>query len=43
LLAKNPLVAPIILTLIVLLLVFRYGRKPIMRMIKGKKDNDKGN
>ena len=41
LLAKNPILAPTILLVILLLLIFRYGRKPIMRMIKGKKDNDK--
>ena len=40
-LAKNPLVAPITLVVIVLLLVFRYGRKPIMNLIKGKKDDKK--
>lgn len=40
-LAKNPLIAPIALTVIVLLLVFRYGRKPIMNLIKGKKDDKK--
>src|SRR3989344_4615678 len=41
-LTKNPLVAPGILAAIVLLLVFRYGRKPIMNMMKGKKkDEDK--
>lgn len=34
---KNPLIAPIALVAILLLLVFRYGRKPIMRLIKGKK------
>lgn len=44
LLIKNPLLAPVILIIIVLLLVFRYGRKPIMRFFKGKKnDNDKEN
>ena len=40
-LAKNPLIAPITLTVIVLLLVFRYGRKPIMNLIRGKKDDKK--
>ena len=41
-LTKNPIVAPGILAAIVLLLVFRYGRKPIMNMMKGKKkDEDK--
>ena len=40
-LAKNPLIAPMILVTIVLLLVVRYGRKPIMRLIKGKKDDEK--
>lgn len=40
-LAKNPLIAPITLVAIVLLLVFRYGRKPIMALIKGKKDDKK--
>lgn len=41
LLAKNPLIAPITLVAIVLLLVFRYGRKPIMNFIKGKKNDKK--
>lgn len=40
LLAKNPLIAPITLVVIVLLIIFRYGRKPLMRLIRGKKDND---
>lgn len=40
-LAKSPLAAPIILVVIVLALVFRYGRKPIMRIIKGRKEDDK--
>ena len=39
LLAKNPLIAPIILVAILSLIVFRYGRKPIMRLIKRKKDD----
>ena len=44
LLAKNPLLAPAILIAIVLIIVFRYGRKPIIRLIKGKKDgNNKEN
>lgn len=38
-LAKNPLIAPITLVAIILLLVFKYGRKPIMALIKGKKDD----
>ena len=40
LLAKNPLLAPAILIAIVLIIVFRYGRKPIIRLIKGKKDDN---
>lgn len=40
-LAKNPLIAPMILVILVLLIIFRYGRKPIMRLIRGKKDDDK--
>ena len=44
LLTKSPLVGPMILIAILLILVFRYGRKPIMRMIKGRKDDgDKEN
>ena len=39
-LAKNPLIAPIILVVIVLLVIFRYGRKPIMKLIRGKKDDE---
>ena len=38
--AKNPLIAPLVLVAIVLLIVFRYGRKPIMRLIKRKKDDE---
>lgn len=41
LLVKNPLIAPITLTVIVLLLVFRYGRKPIMNLIRRKKEDEK--
>jgi len=40
-LAKNPVIAPAILISILGILVFRYGRKPIMRLIRGKKDDDK--
>lgn len=36
---KNPLVAPTILVIIVLLLVIRYGGKPIMRLLKRKKSD----
>ena len=39
-LTKNPLAAPTILAVIIGLIVFRYGRKPLMRLIKGKKDED---
>src|SRR3989338_2571507 len=35
--SKNPLIAPIALVAILLLLVFRYGRKPIMNLLKGRK------
>ncbi len=41
LLAKNPAIAPIIIVIILSLVVFRYGRKPIMRLIKRKKKDDK--
>ena len=41
LLTKNPVVAPLILVVIVLLLVLKYGRKPIIKLIKGKKSEDK--
>ncbi len=37
-LAKNPVIAPGVLIVIILVVAVRYGRKPIMRMIKGKKD-----
>ncbi|MBS3105744.1 hypothetical protein J4234_05800 [Candidatus Woesearchaeota archaeon] len=40
LLAKNPLIAPIALVVILSLIVFRYARKPIMRLIKRKKDDE---
>lgn len=40
LIAKNPITAPMILLTIILLLVFKYGRKPLMKLIKGKKDDD---
>lgn len=39
-LAKYPLIAPFILVLILLVIVFRYGRKPIMRLIRGKKNDE---
>ena len=42
-LAKNPIIAPVILVAILGIIVFRYGRKPIMRLIRGKKDGDKDN
>jgi len=40
-LAKNPIIAPLILVAILLLIIFRYGRKPLMRLIKRKKDDEK--
>ncbi|MEK6983390.1 MAG: hypothetical protein AABX33_02360 [Nanoarchaeota archaeon] len=39
-LAKSPLLAPMILVSIGVLVIFRYGRKPIMRLIKGKKNEE---
>jgi len=39
-LAKNPFIAPIVLLVILLLIVFRYGRKPIMNLFKRKKDDE---
>ncbi|MBI3027283.1 hypothetical protein HYY70_04150 [Candidatus Woesearchaeota archaeon] len=39
-LTKNPLVAPLILVAIVAILVMRYGRKPIMKLIRGKKEDE---
>ena len=41
LLSKNPVVAPMILIAVVLLVAFRYGRKPIMRLIRRRKEDDK--
>ena len=41
LLSRNPIAAPMIVIIIVLLIVFRYGGKPIMRLIKRKKQSDK--
>ncbi len=40
LLARHPLIAPMVLIVVLLALVFRYGRKPIMRLIKGKKGDE---
>ncbi|MBI1935383.1 hypothetical protein HYS31_03000 [Candidatus Woesearchaeota archaeon] len=37
LLARNPLLAPLALASVVLIIMFRYGRKPIMKLIKGRK------
>ena len=39
-LAKNPLIAPIVLVTVILLLIARYGRKPIMRLFKRNKDEE---
>lgn len=41
LLSRNPAVAPMILIAVALLIAFRYGRKPIMRLIMRKKEDDK--
>lgn len=41
LLANNPLITPIILVVILSFLVFRYGRKPIMGIIRRRKSNEK--
>ncbi len=38
--ARNPLLAPIILIIIISLIVIRYGRKPLMNLIKRKKDKE---
>lgn len=38
-LTKNTYIAPMIVIAIIVLLVVRYGRKPVMRLINGKKDN----
>ena len=40
LLTKNPLVAPMLLAAVILLLVIRYGRKPIMSLIKREKKEE---
>ena len=39
-LTKNPLAAPTILTAVILLLVIRYGRKPIMSLIRREKKEE---
>ena len=39
-LTKNPLVAPLMLTAVILLLVIRYGRKPIMSLIRREKKEE---
>ena len=41
LLSRNPIIAPAILIAVVLLIAFRYGRKPIMRLVMRKKEDDK--
>ena len=41
LLAKNPIIAPMIIIIILLLIIVRYGRKPITRLIKRKKEGNK--
>ncbi len=41
LLTRNPILAPLVLVVIVLLLVVRYARKPIMKMFKGRKEESK--
>lgn len=40
-LAKNPIAAPMIIMVIVLLIVFRYGRKPILRLIRGRRKDER--
>lgn len=40
-LTKNPMLAPSVLVVIVLALVVRYARKPIMGMLKGRKGESK--
>lgn len=39
-LSRNPVLAPMILVVVLLVIIVRYGRKPIMRLIKGKKDEE---
>ena len=38
LLARNPVIAPAVLVTIILAIVFHYGKKPIIRLIKRKKE-----
>ncbi len=40
-LSKNPIVAPLLLGAIILIIVVRYGRKPIMKLFKKKNDEEK--
>ncbi len=39
-LAKNPILAPMILIVILLLIILRFGRKPIMKLFKKKKNDE---
>ena len=39
-LAKNPIVAPMIVLAVLLLIFIRYGGKPLLRFIKGRKKNE---
>lgn len=41
LLAKNPIVAPLIVFIIILLIVVRYAGKPLIRLFRRKKDDNK--
>ena len=40
LLARNPFIAPITLLIILSLIIFRYGRKPLMNFFRKKKDDE---
>ena len=40
LLTRNPIISPMILVIVVFLIIIRYGRRPIMRLIKRKKKDD---
>ncbi len=41
LLARNPVIAPLIVVTILLLIIFRYGKGPITRMMRKKEDEDR--